>query len=72
MCYCVVVKIKLLKDCEMPIEVLAHPGNGCDCTHMVPGSFSENEIIEGWQIDAKKVDISGLTYKVDYEIIEYP
>lgn len=66
------MKIKILRDCVMPIEVLLHPENGCSCAKMVPGSFSENEIIEEYEWLSGKLDISGLKYRVDYDIIEYP
>ena len=64
------MKIKILRDCEMPIETLLHPGEGCSCSHMVPGSYSEGEVLEEYEL--LKVDISKLIYRVDYDIIAYP
>ncbi len=65
-----VMKLKILRECEMPEERLLHPGEGCDCSVKFPRWFYEGEIIEDYQIP--KVDLSGLTYRVDYDIIEYP
>lgn len=72
MCDSSIVKIKILRDCVMPVEVLLHPGEGCSCSKMVPGSFSEGEIIEEYEWLCGKLDFSGLKYREDYDIIEYP
>lgn len=64
------MKIQILKECEMPAEKLLHPGEGCSCSVMDAQWFYPGEILEDYQIH--KVDLSKLTYRVDYDIIEYP
>ena len=70
MCYCAIVKIKFLKECEAPADTPIHPGNGCDCSMMMPKWFYEGEELDDWEI--RKVDLTGLKYRVDYDIVEYP
>jgi hypothetical protein len=64
------VTIKILRECEMPAERLLHPENGCSCSVMEPRWFYEGEILEDYQLHS--VDLSKLTYRVDYDIIAYP
>jgi hypothetical protein len=64
------VKIKFLKDCGAPAEQLLHPGEGCSCSTMETTWFYEGEELEEYQM--QKVDLRGLKYRVDYDIIEYP
>lgn len=65
------MKIKLLKDCTIPTEQLLHPGEGCDCSMKVDTFHAAGDEFEDYEINGR-VDISGLKYRVDYDIIEYP
>ena len=64
--------IVLLRDCEMPTERLLHPGEGCSCSAMDVQQHYKDEVIEGWEIDARHMDISKLKYREDYDITAYP
>jgi len=37
---------------------------------MMPKWFYEGEELDDWEI--RKVDLTGLKYRVDYDIVEYP
>lgn len=64
------MKIQLLRDCDIPVEKLLHEGNGCDCSVMASAPFFKGDILDDWQL--AKANITDLTYRVDYDIIEYP
>jgi len=64
------MKIRFLRDCEAPAEQRIHEDDICDCSAMLPRWFYEGEELEDYQLP--KVDLSGLKYRVDYDIVEYP
>ena len=67
------MKIKFLKDCEAPQEAYV---THCECCGPErikdqPTFFQKGEEIDPTNF-REEVDLSGLKYKEDYEIIEYP
>lgn len=64
------MKIKILRDCTAKMDQPLHPGNGCDCSAMNDWPCYAGEEYEQYQLN--KMDLSGLKFKEDYEITEYP
>jgi hypothetical protein len=67
------MKIKFLKDCEAPqqwTQVLCQCC-GPELMGYDLASFQKDEEVdpEEWH---KEIDLSGLQYRVDYDIVEYP
>jgi len=67
------MKIRFLRDCKAPqaktrycCEICGHVPNGKEMTDFLKGEEAEPEL---WD---QRIDLSGLTYRVDYDIIEYP
>lgn len=66
------VKIKFLKVCEAPQQHTRYCGDGCcswpawDRTWFNPDEEADPEE------PGHKIDLSGLKFRVDYDIIEYP
>lgn len=66
------MKIRFLKNCEAPQQFTKTCGDGC-CSWP---EWESSWFVKGEEIDPEdpfgKVDLSSLTYKEDYEILEYP
>jgi len=67
------MKIRILRDCHAPVprfryccEICGHIPDGTEPTELFPGEEFDLDV------EAEKIDLSGLTYRVDYDIIEYP
>lgn len=65
------MKIKFLRECIAPqmrhrycCEICGHVPTG-----MEPTNFSKDEEADP---EVEQIDLAGLTYRVDYDIIEYP
>jgi hypothetical protein len=65
--------IRFLRDCDAP-QTKTH--YCCDICGWIPGDkewtpfFKDDEVNP--EIMNEEIDLSGLTYKEDYEILEYP
>ena len=67
------MKIKILRECQAPCFQRIHPDEGCDCGVMEPRTLEVGEEFEEYQLSSSfGLDISGLKYREDYDIIEYP
>jgi hypothetical protein len=71
------VKIRFLKNCEAPQEWSREVHGSCDCCRHYENAGYEREFFSAGQEEDpneenRKIDLSGLTYRVDYDIIEYP
>lgn len=68
-----IVKIKILKECEAPKMRTRYC---CDICVIVPTRMQLTWLYEGEEFDpelwSEKIDLRGLKYRVDYDIIEYP
>lgn len=67
------VKIKFLKNCTAPQKFTTVR---CECCGPMPQPAEPTFFYAGQEEDPEvfwhEIDLSGLTYKVDFEIIEYP
>lgn len=67
------VIIKILRECQAPCFRQIHYGEGCDCGVMEPRTLEVGEEFEEYQISPfRGLDISGLKYREDFDIIAYP
>jgi hypothetical protein len=66
------MKIKFLKPTTAPKQFTKYCGDGC-CSWP---EWEDEFFTEGQEEDpeeyGRNIDLSGLTYRVDYDIIEYP
>jgi len=65
--------IRFLRNCKAPQQwTQVH----CECCGPEQMGYENELFLEGQEEDPEvydhKIDLSGLTYKVDYEIIAYP
>lgn len=67
------MKIKFLRDCQAPqqrtrycCEICGHIPTGMEMTDFFKDEEADTEL---WD---SRIDLSGLQYRVDYDIIEYP
>ena len=63
------MKIRFLKVCEAPQQYV--PLTGPWMTEWEPAWFNVGEEADPEEYN-RKIDLSELKYKVDYEIVEYP
>jgi len=67
------MKIKFLKDCEAPQMRSRYC---CEHCGYVPGEFRLRWFYQDEELDPDielaKIHLSELTYRVDYDIVEYP
>ena len=66
------MKIRFLKDCKAPQQYTHHCSDGCCSWEVWEGAY----FVPGEEADPEeyrhKIDLSGLKYKEDFEILEYP
>jgi len=67
------MKIKFLRNCNAPQQWTKAL---CECCGPVQMGYESTYFYEGQEEDPNVfdyvIDLSGLTYRVDYDIIEYP
>lgn len=70
--------VKFLRHCKLRVGRMEYCGDGC-CSHMeydevdfVNGDVSAAEVDAYSWLGENVADISYLTYKEDYEIVEFP
>lgn len=68
------MKIQFLKECIAPqmhwrfcCEICGHIPCG-----MEPTTFFKDEVVDDPDIGDTKVDLSGLTFRIDYDIVSFP
>ena len=67
------VTIKILRECQAPCFRRLDYGYGCECGVMEPRTLEVGEEFEEYQLSPSRgLDISGLKYREDYDIIAYP
>jgi hypothetical protein len=71
MCYSSNVKIKFLKNCFAPQEVCRPDKWGWYVDQWEEAFFTAGEEADPLK-EHECINLTGLTYKVDYEIVEYP
>ena len=65
------MKIRFLKDCTAPQMRYTWC---CEICGHVPTGMEPNYFMAGEEVDpvGEEIDLSPLTYRIDYDIIEYP
>jgi hypothetical protein len=71
------MKIRFLKNCTTPQEWSREVGGPCDCCKHYENAGYEQEFFFAGQeedpnVENQKIDLTGLKYRVDYDIVEYP